>query len=104
MKRKEVLRQLKYQTGISMQRIGDLLDQYTEIIREEVTREGKCRVVGLGTLRVSETKEHMGWNPNTKEPMLIKSSKTVQFRPTPIFKEMVQEGPGWFRTPFKTGP
>mgnify|MGYP002625879725 FL=1 len=38
------------------------------------------QIVGFGTFAVKERKARMGRNPQTKEPIEIKASRTVGFR------------------------
>ena len=46
-------------------------------------------IVGFGTFAVKNRKARMGRNPQTNEPMQIKASRTVGFRPGVTLKDSV---------------
>jgi nucleoid DNA-binding protein len=47
------------------------------------------QIVGFGTFAVKNRKARMGRNPQTNQPMQIKASRTVGFRPGVTLKESV---------------
>ena len=47
------------------------------------------QLVGFGTFAVKNRKARMGRNPQTNEPIQIKASRTVGFRPGAGLKEQV---------------
>lgn len=49
----------------------------------------RIRIVGLGILQVRKRAARMGRNPGTGEPIHIKASKKVTFRPTKELREAV---------------
>ncbi len=52
-----------------------------ECIAEALRRGDSVRLTGFGTFRVTETKEHPGHDPRTKEPLVIPAGKRVLFSP-----------------------
>ncbi len=52
-----------------------------ESIGSGLEKDCNVQLVGFGTFQVRERKARMGLNPQTKEPIQIKASKTVGFRP-----------------------
>jgi nucleoid DNA-binding protein len=52
-------------------------------------KKGGVQLVGFGSFSVASRKGRMGRNPKTGEPIKIKPSKTVKFRPGKEFKSML---------------
>jgi DNA-binding protein HU-beta len=50
-------------------------------VEEGLKKDGEVQMVGFGTFVVKHRKARMGRNPQTKEPIEIKASRTVGFRP-----------------------
>ena len=59
-----------------------------EGIKKNVKRGG-VQLVGFGSFTVASRKGRMGRNPQTGQPIRIKPSKTVKFRPGKDFKSML---------------
>ena len=53
------------------------------------TKKGGVQLVGFGSFNVVARKGRMGRNPQTGEPIKIKPSKSVKFRPGKDFKSML---------------
>ena len=60
-----------------------------ESIKRGVKRDGNVTLIGFGTFTVKSRKARMGRNPQTGEPIRIKASRTVGFKPGQAFKKMV---------------
>ncbi|MFH1550689.1 MAG: HU family DNA-binding protein [Planctomycetota bacterium] len=60
-----------------------------ESIKRGVKRDGNVTLIGFGTFTVKSRKARMGRNPQTGEPIKIKASRTVGFKPGQAFKKMV---------------
>jgi len=65
-----------------------LTDLVTRITRH-LKKGERIRIVGLGILRVRKRAPRMGRNPATGEPVPIKASKKVAFRPAKELAEAV---------------
>ncbi|MGD8627644.1 MAG: HU family DNA-binding protein [bacterium] len=52
-------------------------------------KKGGVQLVGFGSFTVVSRKGRMGRNPQTGEPIKIKPSKSVKFRPGKDFKSML---------------
>lgn len=60
-----------------------------ESIKRGLKRDGNVTLIGFGTFTVKSRKARMGRNPQTGEPIRIKASRTVGFKPGQAFKKMV---------------
>jgi len=63
----------------------ELLDDLIELITKHLKKGERVRIAHLGILQVKNRAARMGRNPATGEPIKIKASKRVAFRPA---KEM----------------
>lgn len=75
------------QFDLPKSRSADLLDFVITTIKTQIKKTGTATVAGLGTFKVSKRAARKGRNPSTGEPLKIKASKSVRFKPTPTFKE-----------------
>ncbi len=58
-------------------------------IQKGVKKDKACQIVGFGTFTVKKRKARTGRNPQTGEAIKIKASKSVGFKPSKKFKELV---------------
>jgi DNA-binding protein HU-beta len=68
-------------------RSAAVLDFVIETIKAQIRKTGTATVAGLGTFKISKRAARKGRNPSTGEPLKIKASKSVRFKPTPTFKD-----------------
>lgn len=67
----------------------ELLDGFVESLTRNLKKGEKIRIPGLGIFVVAKRAARMGRNPATGEPIKIKASKKVRFRPSKELKESV---------------
>jgi DNA-binding protein HU-beta len=65
--------------------LGDVVDRIVGHLKQG----DRIRIAGLGILEVKKRAARMGRNPGTGEPMEIKASKKVAFRPAKELKESI---------------
>ena len=65
--------------------LGEFVHSFTEHLQQGT----KIRIPGLGIFQVSSRAARMGRNPATGEPIQIKASKKIAFRPAKELKEAV---------------
>ena len=68
---------------------NEMLAQMVEIIATSLKKGEKIRLTGLGILQVRKRAARTGRNPQTGEPIKIKASKKIAFRPAKELKEAV---------------
>ena len=66
-----------------------LLTELTSMIQKHLKKGARVRIGGLGVLQVRKRAARMGRNPATGEPIKIKASKKIAFRPAKELKELV---------------
>jgi DNA-binding protein HU-beta len=68
---------------------NEMLTQVIEMIAKSLKKGEKIRLSGLGILQVRKRAARTGRNPQTGEPIKIKASKKIAFRPTKELKEAI---------------
>ena len=71
---------------ISKKALEELIDSTFEEIKKAIKKNGKFSYPRFGTFSLKHRKARKGRNPRTNEPINIRASKTVGFRPTPSLK------------------
>jgi DNA-binding protein HU-beta len=66
-----------------------VLDDLVSLVTKHLKKGDRIRIGGLGILQVRKRAARMGRNPATGEPIQIKASKKVAFRPAKELKEAV---------------
>jgi len=66
-----------------------ILGNMVELVVKHLKKGDRIRIGGLGILQVRKRAARMGRNPATGEPIKIKASKKVAFRPAKELKEAV---------------
>ncbi|MCP3389341.1 HU family DNA-binding protein [Bradyrhizobium sp. CCGB12] len=74
---------------LSKKRAEAVLTDMVELITKHLKKGDRVRIVGLGILQVRKRAARTGRNPTTGEPIHIKASKKVGFRPVKELKEAI---------------
>ena len=64
----------------------EMLEDLISLITKHLKKGERVKIAGLGILVVRNRAARMGRNPMTGEPIQIKASKKVTFRPTKALK------------------
>jgi DNA-binding protein HU-beta len=75
--------------GISQKQVNEVLTDTIALIGKHLKKGSRIRIAGLGTLEVRKRAARMGRNPATGEPIKIKASKKVAFRPAKDLTESI---------------
>jgi DNA-binding protein HU-beta len=68
---------------------NEMLTRMVEMIAKSLKKGEKIRLTGLGILQVRKRSARTGRNPQTGEPIKIKASKKIAFRPAKELKEAI---------------
>ena len=66
-----------------------MLGEFVQSFAEHLQQGTKIRIPGLGIFQVSSRAARTGRNPATGEPIQIKASKKIAFRPAKELKEAI---------------
>ena len=69
--------------------VQELLEGFVDTLTKNLKKGEKIRIPGFGIFVVAKRAARMGRNPATGEPIKIKASKKVRFRPAKELKESV---------------
>ena len=87
MNKTELVVAMAEQAGISKKDAEKALKAFTDVVAEELKKDGKVQLVGFGTFEVSTRAEREGRNPQSGEPMKIAASKSPKFKAGKALKD-----------------
>jgi len=73
--------------GTNKKDVAAIIDSTFAEIRKSVKKEKRFSLPLFGTFTVRRRKARNGKNPHTGENIKIPASKTVGFKPAPVFKQ-----------------
>jgi len=73
--------------NISQKNLVEIFNATFDTLIDVLEKEEKFTIPGFGTFKIKERKEREGFNPKTREKMIIKASKSVGFKLAPKLKE-----------------
>ena len=91
MNRAELITEMSQKTGITKKDTEASLVAFMDTVMETLARNERIGLVGFGTFEVSERAEREGINPQTKERILLPSSKPPKFKASKAFKNLLNE-------------
>jgi DNA-binding protein HU-beta len=74
---------------MSKKGMGELLNNFIELLVKNLKKGNKVRVTGLGIFQVRKRPARLGRNPLTGEQIKIKASKKLAFRAAKDVKEAI---------------
>lgn len=82
MNKADLITAVQHQLGVecSKAHAERTVNAFLAAVEQGLRDDGEVQIVGFGTFAVKHRKARMGRNPQTKEPIEIKASKTVAFR------------------------
>ena len=86
---KQLAAELAESHDLPKRQVEAVLGTFVQSLAEHLQKGTKIRIPGLGILQVSSRAARMGRNPATGEPIQIKASKKISFRPAKELKEAI---------------
>ena len=74
-------------TGCNGIQAKKAIDELTDTIVKTLKKDRKFVLAGFGTFQVSKRGRRKGRNPRTGEPITVKASKSVRFKPSQTLKK-----------------
>jgi len=87
--RKELTKKIYQNIGFSKRLSGKILDDFFEIIIQELIESNKIKISTFGTFSILKKRERIGRNPKTKVSAKILSRRVVKFKPSDILKKLI---------------
>jgi DNA-binding protein HU-beta len=89
MNKGELIEAVAAELGESKASAGRAVDAIIKCISTGVKRDKSVSIVGFGTFSEKQRAARTGRNPSTGEPLKIKASTTVAFKPSQTLKSAV---------------
>jgi|TARA_B100000809_G_C14855641_1_gene429962 integration host factor subunit alpha len=87
--KKDIVNSLYMQIGYSKKISENLLEDFFELILDNIKRHKMVKIAKFGTFILREKKSRIGRNPKTKEKKLISQRKVVLFKPSKELKKSI---------------
>jgi len=88
MNKTELVAAMADQAGLSKKDAEKALKAFTDVVAEELKKDGKVQLVGFGTFEVSSRAAREGRNPQSGAPK-IAASKAPKFKAGKALKDML---------------
>jgi len=89
--RKDLVNKIYKSLGFSKNFSSSLIDNFFELLINELIKSNKVKISSFGTFSVINKKERVGRNPKTKIRAIIKSRRVIKFTPSKIFKDKLNK-------------
>jgi DNA-binding protein HU-beta len=86
---KQLAARLAESHDLPKRQVEAMLGEFVQSLAEHLQQGTKIRIPGLGIFQVNSRAARMGRNPATGEPIQIKASKKIAFRPAKELKEAI---------------
>ena len=87
--KKEIINSIYMQIGYSKKICEALIDDFFDILLENLIKNQKVKISGFGTFFLKKKGERIGRNPKTKEKATIRSRNVVLFKASKDFKKYI---------------
>ena len=87
--KKDLVNLIYMQIGFSKQISENLIEDFFDIIVENLKNEKILKLSKFGTFSIRQKKNRIGRNPKTKEIKIISERNVVLFKPSKEFKNLV---------------
>ena len=89
MNKTELVSSMADAAGLSKKDAEKALKAFTDVVAEELKKDGKVQLVGFGTFEVSKRAAREGRNPQTGKTMSIPASKAPKFKAGKALKDSI---------------
>ena len=89
MNKTELVAAMADAAGLSKKDSEKALKAFTDVVAEELKKDGKVQLVGFGTFEVSKRAAREGRNPQTGKTMSIPASKAPKFKAGKALKDSI---------------
>ena len=89
MNKTELVAAMADAAGLSKKDAEKALKAFTDVVAEELKKDGKVQLVGFGTFEVFKRAAREGRNPQTGKTMSIPASKAPKFKAGKALKDSI---------------
>ena len=87
--KKEIINSIYMQIGYSKKISENLLEEFFELILNNLIKHKKVKISKFGTFSIKEKKPRIGRNPKTKKEVLISARKVLIFKSSKELQKLV---------------
>jgi len=74
---------------IDKQKAAQIVEDYVEIIKDSLEKEGKVMLSGFGSYEVKFKPPRRGRNPQTGDSIILRARKVVKFKPSQLLRKSI---------------
>jgi integration host factor subunit alpha len=74
---------------VDKQKAADIVEDYIEIIKEMLAKDGKVMLSGFGSYEVKAKPPRRGRNPQTGATITLRARKVVKFKPSQLLRKAI---------------
>lgn len=89
MTREDLKEKIREELGLSKQESSELVEEILKILISTLARGDDIILSGFGKFEIRAKKARMGRNPKTGAPYTISGRKVVNFKPSKLFKDLL---------------
>ena len=89
MTREDLKEKIREELGLSKQESSELVEEILKILISTLARGDDIILSGFGKFEIRAKKARMGRNPQTGTPYTISGRKVVNFKPSKLFKDLL---------------
>lgn len=90
MNKTELIAAMAAKTGFTKKDLAVVVDAFTDVVSDALTKGDKVSLVGFGSFEVVERAARVGRDPQTGKPMNIPASKAPKFKAGSNLKAIVK--------------
>ena len=87
--KKEIINSIYMQLGYSKRICETLLDDFFDILLEQLIQNNKVKISGFGTFYLRKKQERIGRNPKTNEEAIINKRNVITFKASKELKKYI---------------
>ena len=87
--KKEIINSIYMQLGYSKKICETLLDDFFDILLEQLIQNNKVKISGFGTFYLRIKQERIGRNPKTNEEAIINKRNVITFKASKELKRYI---------------
>ena len=87
--KKDLINSIYMQLGFSKKITEILIDDFFEILLDNLILNNKVKITNFGTFILKNKKERIGRNPKTKEKAIITKRNVIIFKPSKEVKKYI---------------
>ncbi len=89
MNKRELIEKVTEESGLLKITVEDAVTSMLSVISESLEKGEEVSLTGLGKIQVIEKKERVGRNPQTGEPLVIPTKRTIRWKTSSVLKELL---------------